>query len=578
MKKFLLSIFIAASVSLAFSQGVVFNVLTPADQAGFKPLELAVAGGQGWEAMPDLNVLANAITGELVFVADETAADSLGCSPLINGADVAGKIGVVWRGTCPFALKVLNVFNAGAIGVIIVNNAVDTAPFVPGGGPDGTASAVSIPAVMTDRTTGEALAASIEAGLATAYIGVVITPNNLRMATFGLVRSEGSVIPASLALNASEFSVPMGATVINDGTSNQTGVAVNATVSFNGTELYNETVGDGTIASTDTLFFALPTFSQASYPIGSYVTTYTLTQDGTDDFPLDNGPLDATFTISDGVFSFSTWNSGTLQVNNSQFFRPATFSDPFQPCINFRNANASRMRLDGIWFAASTAAGVPPLTGITLNPIVLEWNDAFVNIDDAALALNELPDFDFGFYDYEEDLQQQVVYVAFENQLQLEDNQRYLICVSSSNPDVFLGYGPSTVDYTTTQEFFLQPLFPLISGTSSFLNGFGLDIVPAFALDMTELTIGLDDKEEISITPFPNPTADYIGIPYSGAAGQATLSIFDLAGKMVKEQRVIFAGEQTLRVDMNGVPNGSYVFNLQFSDDTVSNFKVIVAR
>jgi len=33
-----------------------------------------------------------------------------------------------------------------------------------------------------------------------------------------------------------------------------------------------------------------------------------------------------------------------------------------------------------------------------------------------------------------------------------------------------------------------------------------------------------------------------------------------------------------IQIDMNGVTNGSYVFNMQFNDNTSSTFKVVVAR
>jgi PA domain len=45
------------------------------------------------------------------------------CTPLVNAAAVAGKIALVRRGICGFAVKAKNVQDAGAVGVIIANNA-----------------------------------------------------------------------------------------------------------------------------------------------------------------------------------------------------------------------------------------------------------------------------------------------------------------------------------------------------------------------------------------------------------------------------------------------------------------------
>ena len=44
------------------------------------------------------------------------------CTPLVNEAAIAGKIALVDRGVCGFAIKVKNAQNAGAIGVVVGNN------------------------------------------------------------------------------------------------------------------------------------------------------------------------------------------------------------------------------------------------------------------------------------------------------------------------------------------------------------------------------------------------------------------------------------------------------------------------
>ena len=75
-----------------------------------------------------------------------------GCSPLTNAAAVDGNIAVVDRGTCGFAVKVKNAQNAGAIGVIVVNNV----PGDPGamGGSDPT---ITIPSVQVSQAEKGAL-------------------------------------------------------------------------------------------------------------------------------------------------------------------------------------------------------------------------------------------------------------------------------------------------------------------------------------------------------------------------------------------------------------------------------------
>lgn len=98
--------------------------------------------------------------GELVVVNDGTVGDSLGCNALINGAALSGKIAVVYRGSCEFGIKALNAQNAGATGVIVINNAAGTMDM--GAGVNG--GAVTIPVAMISNTDGAILKAQIDAG------------------------------------------------------------------------------------------------------------------------------------------------------------------------------------------------------------------------------------------------------------------------------------------------------------------------------------------------------------------------------------------------------------------------------
>lgn len=82
-----------------------------------------------------------------------------GCCPLTNAAAMAGKICVVDRGTCGFIVKSLNCQNAGAIGVIVVDNAPGTPP--PGLG--GTDPSITIPSVRMTLANGTTLKNTITA-------------------------------------------------------------------------------------------------------------------------------------------------------------------------------------------------------------------------------------------------------------------------------------------------------------------------------------------------------------------------------------------------------------------------------
>jgi PKD repeat protein len=99
--------------------------------------------------------------GDLVLVDDGTAAGSEGCGALINGAAINGNIAVALRGTCDFSLKAFNAQNAGATGLIIINNQ-GTSPASLGAG--GSAAQVTIPVVMVSQADGAALLAHLDGG------------------------------------------------------------------------------------------------------------------------------------------------------------------------------------------------------------------------------------------------------------------------------------------------------------------------------------------------------------------------------------------------------------------------------
>ena len=77
-----------------------------------------------------------ATSGQLMPVVDQANGTGLACTPLspANARAVRGNIALVDRGTCAFAIKALNVQNAGAVGVVIANNVAAATPIAPGGG------------------------------------------------------------------------------------------------------------------------------------------------------------------------------------------------------------------------------------------------------------------------------------------------------------------------------------------------------------------------------------------------------------------------------------------------------------
>ncbi|MGJ8548915.1 T9SS-dependent M36 family metallopeptidase [Winogradskyella wichelsiae] len=101
------------------------------------------------------------VTSNLIRTIDTTADVLNACETIINTAQLNGNIAILRRGVCEFGAKVLAVENAGAIGVIVVNNEPGAAIEM-GPGTDG--DLVSIPSIMVTQDVGETLITALENG------------------------------------------------------------------------------------------------------------------------------------------------------------------------------------------------------------------------------------------------------------------------------------------------------------------------------------------------------------------------------------------------------------------------------
>ena len=99
--------------------------------------------------------------------------------PPINGAEVSGKIALIDRGSCAFVDKAQNAENAGAIGVIIVNN-VSPGVITMGGADPG----LSIPSVMITLNDGNSIKAQLTGGQ-TVTASLVQDPDQLAGVSLG---------------------------------------------------------------------------------------------------------------------------------------------------------------------------------------------------------------------------------------------------------------------------------------------------------------------------------------------------------------------------------------------------------
>jgi hypothetical protein len=112
--------------------------------------------------------------GEVALADDGTGGAGVAtdaCEPLVNGADVFGKIALVDRGACTFVTKALNAQAAGATGVMVANT--QGRPAI---GLGGSSAAVTIPAIGIGNDDGDVIKSELDAGVS---IRIAVDPNQL---------------------------------------------------------------------------------------------------------------------------------------------------------------------------------------------------------------------------------------------------------------------------------------------------------------------------------------------------------------------------------------------------------------
>jgi hypothetical protein len=579
MKKILLSLAVIATGFAAQSQVITAGVSPAAIQGNYDFTWADPAGGD-WTT-PDFLIPGTFVEDTLAIVDDGSTGtnpqgnpvSAEGCNPLINGVDVDGKIAVIYRNTCEFGAKALNAQNAGAVGVIIINR--DPEVIEMGGGNDG--GSITIPVVMISSTDGLTITNEMLGGPVVMFLGnkTGLYANDAGVTKGASLVSKTSGVLSQLAQNATEFNFDIGTRIYNYGQNDQSNMTVTANIDGpSGSSVYNEVVTLPTVLSGDSVdvepgaALTFPQFSLATYPDGVYTLTYNVDLGVTDEYDADN-TVTAPFNVQDSVYGFAQFDASGVPVQNNGF-RPNGNTSTFSDCIVFDNPNGSRVGITGLYFQA--LGNSVDLSGEEIALYAYRWEDVFTDINDAALAFDNLNPVAGGFYYYPSDLQGETVYGAFTTPVVLEDNQRFLFCAQTVNLDVFLGFNDN-IDYTWNLNYYAQPLGPIENDGAYFAAGFGADIIPAVGAKIVDAAfIGLDENGTIEGSAYPNPAKDVVTIAIE-TTEDATIVVTDLSGKIVMNDVLSFANGNAT-VNIADLQSGMYVFNVTLENGLASQFTV----
>jgi hypothetical protein len=579
MKKILLALSGFASI-LGLQAQIIFNVLSPQSLEGNYEMTYST-----WAQTPDLADPANAVTGTLVYVNDGSANPTLGCLALENAADVQGKIAVVNRGVCQFGVKALNANVAGAIAVVIVNN-------VPGS-PVGMAAGdvgdqVTIPVVMISLEAGNLLQQQILEGNVEVFIGnkLGLFQNDLGFFAEDIYLPNGNSIPALVAQNGSEFNYTPAVWLHNYGQQSTAAARLDVTITHNGNTVYSHNVTGIPINSGQEIYVSTPNFAPANYTPGLYVIRFEasydsdLSQGEVEEYEGDNVYEINLFISANNVFTRASVNPDGTMIAGPGY--RVQGGDAFSACVAYTHPQAGRMALEGMYFGATGGANTS-IEGELLGLTVWKMNSTFTDINDPNYSVDVTlvanADFDIPAGAQNGDIFFSTVKTGEGDFLILENNQRYVFCVGTDNPNIFILFDGGGLDNRRQYEGLngnAQPDYYIYTTQlGRFTNFYGL---PAIAVKFFDKNlVSTDEYNLVDVTPYPNPSTEFLNIPLKSLSGAAQLNIFDSTGRLFSSEQVNVVNN-ILAVDVKNFSTGIYTFNLAFENGKSSTFRVMVNK
>jgi hypothetical protein len=321
--------------------------------------------------------------------------------------------------------------------------------------------------------------------------------------------------------------------------------------------------------------FTLPDFSLSTYPVGTYTLTYSAGLDSVDDYPSDNS-ISYSFTISESIYSAAKIDTLTGLPSGKTFYRPSTNNQTYSICSAINNPNASRLAVEGLYFAATKGTAVVGDTlieGEEMNLTLYKWEDAFVDLNDANFGFTALTEMAQAYFYYTNESQEgETVYGAFAAPVVLLDNQRYLACVQTVNINLYMGH--DNTNYTWNTDYYLQPICPNESDGTWYATGFGVDVPSAVGIKvMSSAGIGISEINTVNGSAYPNPTSDDLTISVEGE-GVANVTVTDISGKIAATS-VISLVNGKANFNVSALEVGMYIFNVVLENGKTSQFNVV---
>lgn len=570
MKKILLSLVVCllALASYDTQAQVVAFVTHPVSARGNLEIGLPASG---WGFLLDtLTSSGRMVVGRSAGGA--SAGDSLACdTTLLNPANMAGKVVVLYRGGCDFGTKALAAQRAGAVGVVIINNQAAMINMAGGGnGPN-----ITIPVVMITQADGARLRPFIDNDSTNILIGQKrgFFANDFGFVNGNIIRPTDWSVPATQAERANDYVLKLGAEVVNYGQNAQTNVNLNVKVDFTNpagatSTIYNQ---NGTLASLpkdSTRTITTPDLDLNAFGKGRYTISYTATSANADDFIGDNTNTQI-LVLSDSVYSKARVDSvGNPAISGG--IRPSdATAGPYDFGIWFYAKRGHLVKVDKVKFAFVTNAGFNMINE-TVVAKVQQWIDADQN---NAIDPGELLEMGEGFYTYTDSLgSSSVREVAIEDintstpGVKLDSNGVFIISVAytGTQTGIFTCVDPQ-MDYSASITPYNQYISPVFVATWN-PNGFGPTRVPSISAITSNVaapntSVENNQRNDMNIRVYPNPARNDVFVRLSAESmiGKVNYEVMDITGRVVMSgEKMIDGFSDQINLSVAGLQQGVY--------------------
>jgi hypothetical protein len=396
----------------------------------------------------------------------------------------------------------------------------------------------------------------------------------------------GNSIPALVAQNGSEFNYTPAVWLHNYGQQSTAAARLDVTITHNGNTVYSHNVTGIPINSGQEIYVSTPNFAPANYTPGLYVIRFEasydsdLSQGEVEEYEGDNVYEINLFISANNVFTRASVNPDGTMIAGPGY--RVQGGDAFSACVAYTHPQAGRMALEGMYFGATGGANTS-IEGELLGLTVWKMNSTFTDINDPNYSVDVTlvanADFDIPAGAQNGDIFFSTVKTGEGDFLILENNQRYVFCVGTDNPNIFILFDGGGLDNRRQYEGLngnAQPDYYIYTTQlGRFTNFYGL---PAIAVKFFDKNlVSTDENNLVDVTPYPNPSTEFLNIPLKSLSGAAQLNIFDPTGRLFSSEQVNVVNN-ILTVDVKNFSTGIYTFNLAFENGKSSTFRVMVNK